>query len=249
MWADKVLLELEEKRTYSRDDLFRLFRYARADLSESTFRWILYNLLREGKIYKKDFDTYVTKKPVDLPEYSPLYSNKAQKVICTLEKEYPELQFVVFESVLLNEFLNHQIAQNTIYVQVEKDLSSYIFDVLRERIGGVVLYKPNKVEYERYWAKDCIVVLELISQAPLSPQSPHDMTAEKLLVDIVAEKSIAASFSPSEITYVFESVLNHYQVDRRRVNRYAGRRGKTPAIQQYDKNARAKHIMNQPCRE
>ena len=40
------------------------------------------------------------------------------------------VSFVVFESVLLNEFLNHQIAQNTIYIQVERDLSSYIFNVL-----------------------------------------------------------------------------------------------------------------------
>ena len=40
-------------------------------------------------------------------------------MIETHEKQYPDLQFVVFESALFNEFLNHQIAQNTIYVQVE----------------------------------------------------------------------------------------------------------------------------------
>ncbi len=235
MWTDRALLELEEEKTYSRDDLFRLFSYAKLGLSESTFRWTLYNLLRDGKIYKTDYDTYGTKKPLSLSRYSPLYSEKAKKVINALEREYPELQFVVFESILLNEFLNHQIAQNTVYVQVEKDLSSFVFDYIREKLGGIVLYKPNKSEYERYWAKDCIVVLELISQAPLSQESPHDITAEKLLVDIVAEKSITASFSPSETAHVFESVLSHYQVDRRRVNRYAGRRGKAAIVQEYVK--------------
>jgi len=74
------------------------------------------------------------------------------------------------------------------------------------------------------------VVLDLISQSPLSQDHHHEMTAEKLLVDIIAEKSIAATFSPAEIPFVYESVVKSYQVDRRKMNRYAGRRGKASQI-------------------
>ena len=143
------------------------------------------------------------------------------------------MNFVIFESVLLNEFLNHQIAQNTIYVQIEKDVSSYIFDNLQKEYVGNVLYKPGKKDFDRYWTRDCVVVLDLISQAPLSMEKSHEITIEKMLVDIIAEKSMAATFSPSEIPFVYESAMKSYQVDRRKMNRYAGRRGKASLVKEY----------------
>ena len=138
----------------------------------------------------------------------------------------------MFESVLLNEFLNHLIAQNTIFVQVEKDVSSSVFSILQNEFPGTVLYNPGKQEFAKYWSKDCIVVLDLISQAPLSAENPHEIVAEKMLVDIVAEKIIASVFSPYEIPSIFKDMLTKYRIDRRRINRYAGRRGKAEVIKQ-----------------
>ena len=139
----------------------------------------------------------------------------------------------MFESVVLNEFLNQQIAQNTVYVQVEKDLSSYIFDTLKQELGGMVLYKPNRTEFYRYWTRGCIVVLELISQAPLSPAQPHEITMEKMLVDIIADKSIEATYSPAELPDIFRNARKNYRVNVKKMNRYACRRGKSEIIQRY----------------
>jgi len=49
--------------------------------------------------------------------YRPYYSREAKKVAEEISLIHPEIPFVIFESVLLNEFLNHQIAQNTIYIR------------------------------------------------------------------------------------------------------------------------------------
>lgn len=233
MWINQAMNNISDKRTYCREDLLRALRNEKPDLSDSTFRWTLYNLLREQKLFKTDYDTYVTIKPKSLPVYKPYYSEKANTLMRNLSNQYPELEFVVFESALLNEFLNHQIAQNTIYVQVEKNISSYIFDNLHEEYVGSVLYRPNKTEFDRYWTKDCIVVLDLISQAPLSQDNIHEMTAEKMLVDVIAERSISVTFSPSEIPFLFENVMRSYQIDKRKMNRYAGRRGKSSKVKKY----------------
>ena len=120
-----------------------------------------------------------------------------------------------------------------IYLQVEKDVSSYIFDNLQEEYAGSVLYRPGKKDFDRYWTRDCVVILDLISQAPLSQDKPHEITIEKMLVDIIAEKSISATFSPSEIPFVYENAMRSYQVNRRKMNRYAGRRGKAAQIKIY----------------
>ena len=230
MWTDQALLKLSDKTAYCRDDLFHAMQSEKADLTDSAFRWTLYKLLQEQKIFRADYDSYVTVKPAILPTYKPYYSEKANTLMEKLSEQYPELSFVVFESVLLNEFLNHQIAQNTIYVQVEKDVSSYIFDNLQEECAGSVLYRPGKKDFDRYWTRDCIVVLDLISQSPLSQDKPHEMTIEKMLVDIIAEKSMSATFSPSEIPFVYENAMRSYRVDRRKMNRYAGRRGKASQV-------------------
>ena len=233
MWTDQALQKLSDKMAYCREDLLHVLRGEKADLSDSAFRWTLYNLLQEQKLFKTDYDTYVTVKPMVLPVYKPYYSEKANTLTEKLSNQYPELEFVIFESVLLNEFLNHQIAQNTIYIQVEKNISSYIFDNLHEEYTGGVLYRPGKNEFDRYWTRDCIVVLDLISQAPLSQDRPHAITAEKMLVDIITERSISGTFSPSEIPFVFENVMKSYRVDKRKMNRYAGRRGKSEQVKKY----------------
>ncbi len=233
MWEEKALSVLSEEKTYSRDDLFQALKDVRPELREEAFRWILYNLLKEKKISKVGYNAYITSETGKLPQYKPLYSQKAKALINTLKASYPQLAFVVFESVLLNEFLNHQIAQNTIYVQVEKDVSFYIFEILKEECKKGVLYNPTRKEFDKYWISDCVVVLDLISQSPLSVESPHEMTIEKMLVDIIAEKSMSATYSQSEIPTIYDNAVNTYNVDVRKMNRYAGRRGKTTQIQEY----------------
>lgn len=233
MWTDKVVQELSSKTTYHREDLYKAFLKEKKDLPESAFRWILYALQKRHALFRIGYDAYVTSKPKVLPVYQPLYSEESTSLIEMLDAEYPDLAFVVFESVMLNEFLNHQIAQNTIYIQVQKDVSSYIFDSLRGKHNDGILYKPSRSDFDRYWTKDCLVVLDLISQAPVSKETPHEMTAEKMLVDIIAEKSMAAAFSPSELPFVYENILESYNVDRRRLNRYAGRRGKAEIVGKY----------------
>ena len=233
MWIDQAMSKLSNEKSYHRDDLYQIFVTVKDDLTDSVFRWTLYKLLLEKHLFRTDYNTYVTKQPVVLPVYKPVYSDAAGHILNLLSEKYSELPFVVFESTLMNEFLNHQIAQNTIYVQVEKGVSSYIFDMMRQEYAGGVLYKPGRQDFDRYWTKDCIVVLDLISQSPLSQTAPHEMTAEKMLVDIIAEKSIAATFSPSELPFIFDHVLAGYQVERRRLHRYAGRRGKSSLIKKY----------------
>lgn len=232
MWADRVISELSEQKTYTRQELFQRFQELRPDLNDSTFRWILYGLQKEQVMFRVGRDEYSLQSREAIL-YRPLYTDAAQNVIRFLENRFPGLVFVVFESVLLNEFLNHQIAQNTIYIQAEKDLSTFVFDVLRDDGYGNVLYRPDSWELDRYWSNGCIVVQNLISQAPLSAETPHEITAEKMLVDILAEKSIAMTFSPAELPAVFRNIARAYQVDWNRVLRYAGRRGKADVVRQF----------------
>ncbi len=233
MDMDYILVSLEADRKYTRNDLIEVFRKENKELNDSTFRWMLYNMQIQNRLFRVGYDEYTTFEQRVLPEYRPFYSDAVLKVKRLLEEKYPDLSFVMFESAVLNEFLNHQIAQNTVYVQVEKGLSTFIFDILKQELGGMILYKPNRTEFSRYWTRGCVVVLDLISQAPISSAQPHEITMEKMLVDIIADKSIEATYSPAEIPEIFDNARKNYRVDLKKMNRYAGRRGKAEIIEKY----------------
>ena len=235
METEPILKKLSEKSSFSREDIFHALQEEKPDLDPSSFSWRLFDLLKEGKLYKTGRDAYSLAKPT-LSVYKPFYSEEATLVSGLLSQRFPSISFTTFESVLLNEWLNHLIAQNTIFVQVERDVSGVVFDFLRDEYGKAVLYKPTKKDSERYWQKDCIVVLDLVSQAPLSKELPHEITLEKLLVDILAEKSISMTYSPGDLPLLFDEVSRVYQIDKKRLFRYAGRRNALAKISKYIKD-------------
>jgi len=108
------------------------------------------------------------------------------------------VQFTVFETILMNEFLTHFVAQKTVFIQVEKESSIYVFRFLQEQGIQNVLYKPGKSDFNLYWSKDCVIVTDIISEAPVRADKPHSIKLEKMLVDMLADKLITATFSKAE---------------------------------------------------
>ena len=150
-----------------------------------------------------------------------------------ISKKFPYVSFTVFETVLMNNFLNHLIAQNTIFLQVERESSIYIFRYLQDEGIPRLMYKPSKEDFRLYWEAGTVVVIDLVTESPLCPARPHDMTLEKMLVDMCAEKLIAATFSKAELPNVFELANDEYVIDKTKMIRYARRRNKEDEIRKY----------------
>ena len=101
MWSDHAFKRLSGSASYSRKELMQIFREEKSDLDDTAFRWALYGMLRSHKLFRIGYDSYVTNRPPALAEYRPAYSSKAKRLEKVLTKRYPELEFVIFESVLL----------------------------------------------------------------------------------------------------------------------------------------------------
>ena len=138
-----------------------------------------------------------------------------------------------FESVQLNEFLNHMIGRNTFFVLVEKDAIDFVFRYLQEETDWNILLKPNDKEWDAYCTDDTIVMLNLISEAPKCVDEYHSMCIEQLLVDIVAEKSFKNLYSTSELQGVYSLADKSYLIDYARLLRYARRRGKAEEVKKF----------------
>jgi hypothetical protein len=62
---------------------------------------------------------------------------------------------------------------------------------------------------------------------------PHSIMLEKMLVDMSADKLIAASFSKAEFPFVIEQAKSRYLLDRVRMLRYARRRNRQELFLKY----------------
>lgn len=233
LWYESVIDYLEYGEVYSHKSLIEILKILKPTVADNTYHWALSALIHNGKLTKIGYDSYVLSTGETKNIYTPMYSSSSLQLIKLVSEKYPNIKFTVFETVLMNDYLNHLIAQNTIFLQAEKDCSIFVFRFLQDIGYTNIMYKPNKNDFELYWTKDCIIITDLISEAPLRKEEPHSIMIEKMLVDMYADKLIELTYSKAEFPDICEQVQNLYCIDKVRMARYARRRNRQKEIMEY----------------
>ena len=223
MWETKLLSAVPESQVFTRQALYNLFKENNKDLSYNSVGWIIDEGLKSNLLFKVGSDSYSRKKETR-NTYSPRYSEFSKELLSKMEERFPELEYTLFETLLLNEFVNHLYAQNILVLQVEKDLCPFTFDFLNELFPGKVLYNPSSDDIGRYQSDNCIILENRISEAPFEKEHPHFITMEKLLVDTVSDKAIKELIPTSEVSNIYENAKLIYKSDLTKIKRYAKRR-------------------------
>ena len=223
MWETKLLSAVPESQVFTRQALYNLFKENNKDLSYNSVGWIIDEGLKSNLLFKVGSDSYSRKKETR-NTYSPRYSEFSKELLSKMEERFPELEYTLFETLLLNEFVNHLYAHNILVLQVEKDLCPFTFDFLNELFPGKVLYNPSSDDLGRYQSDNCIILENRISEAPFDKEHPHFITMEKLLVDIVSDKAIKELIPTSEVSNIYENAKLIYKSDLTKIKRYAKRR-------------------------
>lgn len=148
------------------------------------------------------------------------------KVLRILKKNYyTDSRYIVYDSNVLNMFLNHLIANNTIIIEVEKDLVESVFWCLKDNGFKNVLLNPSENENYLYnpYNGSGIIVKTMVSKAPIDNKK-HRITIEKLIVDIICDETLKMFYEGAEIQTMIEEILNNYIVKYDSVRNYAKRR-------------------------
>ena len=233
LWYENMLENIKDKNIYSHKVLIDKLKTLKPNVADSTYQWALSSLVSSGRLTRTGYDSYALSTNLSKKEYTPNYSAQSLELIKLISEKYPYVKFTVFETILMNDYLNHLIAQNTIFIQVEKESSIYVFRFLQESGFMNVMYKPNTKDFNLYWSKDSIVIIDLVSEAPLRKDNPHTIMLEKMFVDILADKLIASSFSKAEFPDIFKQMQSKFLIDKVRMMRYARRRNKQKEITKY----------------
>ena len=221
MVKDIDLNKFSDKKYISRIKLIDEIKKQTNYKKDSSIRWVIYDLVKQGKLTKIDADYFYNGQ---IKDYHPVtVSNIKNDIEKTIKEKYPHIDIIIYESSIMNEWLNHQISRNIIFVEVEKYFMQHIFNTLKESTPYNVLYDPSINDFYLYVSQDTIIVTNLITRTPMNKDS-YDIKIEKLIVDMFSNHLISEFYSQSEYDDVLENIFSKYKVNIKKVMSYAKRR-------------------------
>lgn len=216
--------QLQSRPWFSREELSAAMEAVGLHLGAANFKSKLQKLLVEGRIARAGRNAYYVPQAGVQP-YAYTASPLACEIADMLQAAFPFADFTIFELVQLNEFVNHQLAHNVFFVDVDGDALDFVFDTLKEKYPGKVLLRPSVETYHTYWTDDMIVLQRLVTEAPHEKKLRWQGRLEKILVDLTASALMRSIISPSELPAIYEGAFERYVIDESTLFRYAKRRG------------------------
>ena len=124
--------------------------------------------------------------------------------------------------------MRHQPGKFITIVEVEKEVKDSVFNLLQASKQNVFLSPSQEViEHYLYNAKHPIVIENLISEAPTQKIDNFKTSSlEKILVDIISDSDLFASFQGIEQYNIYKTAFERYHISLPKMKRYAKRRSK-----------------------
>ena len=201
-------------------------------VNKTAINWRIHVLIQKGILNRIGRGRFcIGSKNGFLPE---LY--RKEKVIHNkLKSEFPLVEFCIWNTKILNEFMHHQPGNFQIIVEVEKEVTQAVFYFLKE-LKYSVFIEPTEDILEKYLPinKEAIIIKPLVSEAPLQEiGNIKTLTIEKLLVDVFSDTIIFSAQQGAELRGIFQEAFNKYSVNLNKMIRYASRRRKKERLQEY----------------
>lgn len=214
-------LNFVKNTIYSESEIYRLVQEQKQEVSEQKLKWMLYEFERDGVLSRIGTKKYIAGRK----KYKYELREDSKNIDEYIRSSFPEVKYVIWESTQLNEWINFLINQNTIFIDIEKELIDFVIDGLVEEFGNeyTILINPDEQTVSRYGRDNLVIVKKLFSRSPLDKKE-HMIKLEKLLVDLVCDKYYAWMLDSSTIKDVFAGVKNTYAIDTTKMLNYAKRR-------------------------
>ena len=207
---NRITIFLKENPSFTTKDFVGMVKESQAAYSDRKAYRMLQDLQDDGRIMKVGRGHY-SKTSVKSP-YHFKASSLMDELVSLIDKEYPLITYQTWELYQWNEFVNHQLAHNAYFIEVESGLETTVFDMLLEKYPRVLL-DPGMEEYYRYRADDMIIVQKLISGAPAPQPGSKQASLEKLLVDIFSRKLTGQLIERAEYRQIYEDAFGKYAIN------------------------------------
>lgn len=199
------------------------------DIKEATLAWVLFHLVQTNQLARLKRGVYtLQRRQAFLPKPTQAMIGIAK----TMRSELPYAEFSLYSGDYFAPWHHHLTINHLIYLAVPRFMVENAADML-ESHQYTTYPNPDEEMLNRHidMQKENIVVLPLISQAPLQNSlgvpTPH---IETLLVDLFASP-VFKYLQGAEYARMFINAYRQYAIQEDRLLRYASRRNAKPQLQ------------------
>jgi len=144
-------------------------------------------------------------------EFRPVEKSRVVEIRQLLKKQFPYLNFLVWNTLYFQPYYHHQQTHNITFVEVELDAIRSVADMISREYRFVIIEKASRVAPKNFdITRDPIVVKRLIKG---SPQEEHMPVLEKMLVDLFVIKNKYATMLDSDYWELWRSIDKLFRVN------------------------------------
>lgn len=183
-------------------------------------------LIEDKKIYKLSSNIY----RYGFKESFKINKNEIElDIIKEISSNY-NINFIIWDISVLNNWLNHLLNISIYILEVEKEYIDFVFDLLKEKYS--ILKNPKIEDIYNYAKENTILLKPLVSKAPINniDKTPK---IEKIIVDIFSDKMINSFYDGNERLCIYENIFNNYSVNYKTLFAYAKRRSVSEELKDY----------------
>jgi hypothetical protein len=227
----EILRYAAYQKRFARKDLFMYFGKQNPAVLPLSVSQQLNRLVHTGVINRAGTDIYQFSDTKVL--FVPQITAELRELNAKLKEHFPFAHFCLWQNSELVTYMHHLPNLRQIFVEVERDAVSAVFDFLNGDSEKRIFLSPNTDDYNRYIAgKEAIIVRHLVSEAPV--QTVENIvvpTIEKILVDVIGDVDFEF-MQGAELHRFYRNVLERCAVNRKKLQRYANRRNRKTEVEQ-----------------
>ena len=229
----EVYNRLKNQEYVSKSNLKNIFVALNPQINETQVRSVIYSLEKGNYISTSGSGVFTVLDPQNKPSvsksrFNPKNSTSLNSIVNRINTAFPYLECVFWETIILHDFMVNQPKINMIILDIEKGSEMSVFDFLQQETTTDVFIFPDSITVERYVsAKDKpVIISNLVSQAPRANKGKmhHYARIEKILVDILVDKTKFFPYQGEELVNIYENVFERLVVNEDSLIRYAQRR-------------------------
>jgi hypothetical protein len=176
-------------------------------LSNQVAKNYLYTLKSEGIVFSAGRGVYSSV----AQEFHPQEKSRVIEIRQLLKKQFPELDFLIWNTLYFQPYYHHQQTHNITFVEVEADAMRPVADSISRNYRFVMIEKASRVVPKGFdITRDPIVVRLLIKD---SPRKGHTPSLEKMLVDLFVVKDKYSTMSDGDYWELWRSIDDFFRVN------------------------------------
>lgn len=190
--------------------------------NEKTIRNIIGILKSNNVIKESEKDKYVV---VSKSIYNYKEKNTENEIYKIIKKEYPEINFIVWNTDILNEFTLHYVVSNYIIIESERIAIDLIINLLKVNylkkytIITQDILNNNKELYSN--TENLIIVKPLHIKSPLiKEQNKKYISIEKIMLDLYVDE-LYIQYHGKELETIYENIFEKYDIELKKLIKYA----------------------------